>query len=112
MNAADGKSIPNLKYDAAGLVPAICQDAASGDILMLGYMSEDALAQTLASGDVWFFSRSRQELWHKGATSGHYLRVVAISSDCDDDAVLLKVNPEGPTCHTGERSCFHHVISG
>ena len=96
-----------LKYDVAGLVPAICQDAASGDILMLGYMNREAFARTLDSGTVWFYSRSRQELWNKGSTSGNYLHVVELVADCDSDALLVKVNPAGPTCHTGARSCFH-----
>ena len=97
-----------LKYDVAGLIPAICQDHASGDILMLGYMNREAFARTLNSGTVWFYSRSRQELWNKGATSGNYLRVVDLVADCDRDALLVKVNPAGPTCHTGVRSCFHN----
>ena len=97
-----------LTYDAAGLIPAICQDDATGDILMLGYMNSEALAHTLDSGTVWFYSRSRQELWNKGSTSGNYLRVVELIADCDRDALLVKVNPAGPTCHKGARSCFHN----
>ena len=100
----------DLKYDAAGLIPAICQDHATGDILMLGYMNCEAFARTVDSGNVWFFSRSRQELWNKGATSGNYLRVVDLVADCDRDALLVKVNPAGPTCHTGVRSCFHNPL--
>ena len=100
-----------LKYDAAGLIPAICQDAVSGDILMLGYMNREAFARTLDSGTVWFYSRSRRELWHKGSTSGNYLRVVGLVADCDRDALLVQVNPAGPTCHTGVRSCFHNPLN-
>ena len=99
-----------LKYDAAGLIPAICQDDATGDILMLGYMNREAFVRTLDSGTVWFYSRSRQELWNKGSTSGNYLHVVDLVADCDRDALLVRVNPAGPTCHLGVRSCFHNPI--
>ncbi len=95
-----------LKYDERGLIPAIIQDAENGDVLMLGYMNEESLKRTLESGQVWFWSRSRQELWHKGATSGNYLNLRAIFRDCDDDTLLLKVDATGPVCHTGNRSCF------
>ena len=100
----------DLKYDAAGLVPAICQDDATGDILMLGYMNRQAFNRTLNSGTVWFYSRSRRELWNKGSTSGNYLHVVDLVADCDRDALLVRVNPAGPTCHLGVRSCFHNPI--
>lgn len=106
----DETSRPELTFDANGLIPAICQNADTGDILMLGYMNKEAVSRTITSGDVWFFSRSRQEPWHKGATSGNFLHVVSITADCDDDAILLKVIPQGPTCHTSELSCFHHPI--
>jgi len=96
-----------LKYDVAGLIPAICQDDASGDILMLGYMNRESILRTLDSGTVWFYSRSRQELWNKGSTSGNFLHVVKLVADCDRDALLVRVRPAGPTCHTGARSCFH-----
>ena len=95
-----------LKYDERGLIPAIIQDAENGDVLMLGYMNEESLKRTLESGQVWFWSRSRQELWHKGATSGNYLNLRAIFKDCDDDTILLEVDATGPVCHTGNRSCF------
>jgi phosphoribosyl-ATP pyrophosphohydrolase/phosphoribosyl-AMP cyclohydrolase len=84
----------------------VVTDARDGAVLMLGYMNAEALARTLASGDVWFWSRSRGALWHKGETSGHYLRLVEARLDCDGDALLLRARPEGPTCHTGDRSCF------
>lgn len=96
-----------MKWDSAGLVPAIVQEDSSGDVLMLGYMNEEALRLTRESGQAWFWSRSRQELWHKGATSGDYLDVKSIAFDCDEDTVLLRVALAGKaTCHTGDRSCF------
>ena len=95
-----------LKFDEKGLIAAIIQDAENGEILMLGYMNEESLQKTLQTGQVWFYSRSRQELWHKGETSGSYLNVRHIYRDCDDDALLLQVEATGPVCHTGNRSCF------
>jgi len=95
-----------VKFDEKGLVAAIAQDALTGEVLMLAYMDREALRRTLSSGQAWFYSRSRQELWHKGATSGHFLNVRSVSLDCDGDAVLLKVEPMGPACHTGNQSCF------
>jgi phosphoribosyl-ATP pyrophosphohydrolase/phosphoribosyl-AMP cyclohydrolase len=99
-----------LKFDSRGLIPAIVQDDTSGDVLMLGYMNEESLKLSLESGDVWFYSRSRQELWHKGATSGNFLRLRSIAKDCDSDALLVRADPGGPTCHTGNRSCFFREI--
>jgi phosphoribosyl-ATP pyrophosphohydrolase/phosphoribosyl-AMP cyclohydrolase len=90
-----------------GLVPCIVQDARSGEVLTLAYMNEDALGRTRESGELWFFSRSRGELWHKGETSGAVQRLVALRYDCDADALVALVNPAGPACHTGERSCFY-----
>ena len=90
-----------------GLVPAIAQDAETGEVLTLAYMDEEAWTRTRDSGRAWFHSR-RRGLWEKGATSGNYLDVVEVILDCDLDAVLLKVRPHGPACHTGERSCFHN----
>lgn len=95
-----------LKYDASGLIPAVVQDERTRDVLMLAYMNAESLRRTIETGDAWFWSRSRQELWHKGATSGNYQRVVRMRYDCDADAVLLEVNPAGPACHTGAPSCF------
>ncbi len=96
-----------LKYDAQGLIPAILQDATSGEVLMLGYMNEETLVRTLEIGQAVFWSRSRQEIWHKGATSGDYVRVLSIATDCDADAIVLQVEPlGGGVCHTGARSCF------
>jgi phosphoribosyl-ATP pyrophosphohydrolase/phosphoribosyl-AMP cyclohydrolase len=99
-----------LQFNRDGLRPAIVQDDETGEVLTLAYMSEESLRRTLESGQVWFYSRSRQELWHKGATSGNYLNVRRILRDCDDDTLLVRVQPTGPTCHTGERSCFHREL--
>lgn len=98
--------IHNLKFDERGLITTIVQDDASNEVLMVAYMNAESLAQTLQTGETWFWSRSRQELWHKGATSGHTQQVVDIRLDCDGDALLVRVHPHGPACHTGERTCF------
>ncbi len=103
--------LKDVKFDSKGLVAAIVQDADTAEVLMLGYMNEEALRLTLSGEDVWFYSRSRQELWHKGATSGNYLKVRSVSTDCDGDAVLVKAHPIGPTCHTGNQSCFFKPLS-
>ena len=95
-----------LKFDDKGLIPVIVQDVKDGAVLMMGYASKESLKLTLEKGEMVFWSRSRQELWHKGGTSGNVLRVKSISQDCDSDALLVKADPAGPTCHTGERSCF------
>jgi len=95
-----------LKFDEKGLIPVIVQDAADGTVLMLGYASRESLKLTLEKGEMVFYSRSRQELWHKGSTSGNVLRVKSIAKDCDSDTLLVRAEPAGPTCHTGERSCF------
>ena len=95
-----------LEFDEKGLIPVIVQDANSGEVLMLGYANKEALRRTLDSGEVWFYSRSRQELWHKGATSGNILKVHSIAKDCDSDAILVRAEPAGPVCHTGNWSCF------
>ncbi|MDP3880214.1 MAG: phosphoribosyl-AMP cyclohydrolase [Dehalococcoidales bacterium] len=100
----------DIKFDEKGLIPAIIQDAESGEVLMLGYMNEEALGKTLSGDDVWFYSRSRQELWHKGATSGNYLKVREVWKDCDTDAILVKAQPIGPVCHTGNQSCFFQPL--
>jgi phosphoribosyl-AMP cyclohydrolase len=99
-----------IKYDNRGLVPAVVQDAAKGDVLMVGYMNEEALKRTLTTGDVWFFSRSRQELWHKGETSGNFIRTVEVWKDCDNDTILVKAKPVGPVCHTGNKTCFFQKL--
>ena len=102
----------SLKFDANGLIPAIIQDATTGRVLMLGYMNAESLALTRQSGEVWFYSRSRQELWHKGQTSGNVLRVRELRADCDADAILVRTEPAGPTCHTGAESCFWQNTEG
>jgi len=95
-----------LRFDERGLVAAIAQDAFTGRVLMLAWASREAVDRTLASGEAWFWSRSRGQLWRKGETSGNGLRVVAVEADCDGDALLLRVEPDGPACHTGAASCF------
>lgn len=95
-----------LTFDDRGLVAAIVRDSATREVLTLAWMNRESLAKTIESGETWFWSRSRNELWHKGATSGNTQRVVAIRKDCDGDALLVDVIPAGPACHTGERSCF------
>jgi phosphoribosyl-AMP cyclohydrolase len=102
----------NPRYDVNGLVTAVATDAASGDVLMLAHMNADALAATIATREATFWSRSRGRLWKKGETSGHVLRVRDIRIDCDQDAVWLIVDPAGPACHTGERSCFYRRVAG
>ena len=99
------------KWDAQGLVTAVASDAATGELLMVAHMNAEALAATLATGEAHYWSRSRRELWHKGATSGHTQRIVEIRIDCDQDALWLKVEPAGPACHTGERSCFYRIVT-
>ena len=100
----------NPRWNAQGLITAVATDAASGEVLMVAHMNADALAATLATGEAHYWSRSRQELWHKGATSGSSQRVVEMRIDCDQDAIWMKVEPAGPACHTGERSCFYRVV--
>jgi phosphoribosyl-ATP pyrophosphohydrolase/phosphoribosyl-AMP cyclohydrolase len=96
----------NVRFDEKGLVPAIIQDAGTKEVLTLAYMNEESLSKTIETGETWFYSRSRQELWHKGATSGNTQTVVSINYDCDQDALLVLVYPKGPACHTGAVSCF------
>jgi len=100
-----------LKFDEKGLIPVIVQDDDTGEVLTLAYMNEEALRRTRESGQVWFYSRSRRELWHKGDTSGNFLNVRRILRDCDDDALVIRVQPTGPACHTGERSCFYRELT-
>ena len=100
----------NIKWDENGLVPAIVQDAQSKDILMLAYMNEESLQKSVSTGSTWFWSRSRSELWNKGATSGHTQQIVSMSYDCDGDTLLVAVKQKGPACHTGSYSCFTNPI--
>ena len=102
--------LEKIQFDERGLVPAVVQDRTTGEVLMLAYMNAESLARTLQTGEAWFWSRSRGELWNKGATSGNRQRVVELRLDCDADSVILRVDPEGPACHTGERSCFFRPL--
>ncbi|TYS72486.1 bifunctional phosphoribosyl-AMP cyclohydrolase/phosphoribosyl-ATP diphosphatase HisIE [Sutcliffiella horikoshii] len=99
-----------VKFDEKGLVPAIVQDASTKEVLTLAYMNGESLVKTVETRETWFWSRSRGELWHKGATSGNTQRVVEMRYDCDQDAVLVLVEPNGPACHKGEETCFHEVV--
>jgi len=100
-----------LKFDQTGLIPAIVQDANTGQVLMLAYMNAESLNATLQTGETHFWSRSRQQLWHKGATSGNTQRVVEITVDCDADTLLVRVEPAGPACHSGAVTCFYRQLS-
>jgi phosphoribosyl-ATP pyrophosphohydrolase/phosphoribosyl-AMP cyclohydrolase len=104
------KYLDPIKFNDHGLLPAIVQDSVTGEVLMLAYMNAESLAKTLETGETWFWSRSRGELWHKGATSGNTQRVVTTSVDCDGDTLLIRVQPNGPACHTGARSCFFREL--
>lgn len=103
--------LSELKYDANGMIPTIVQDADSKQVLMLAYMNGESLRLTLKTKETHFWSRSRKELWHKGATSGNIQKVVEIKVDCDADTLLVLVHPQGPACHTGEQSCFYRGLS-
>ena len=102
--------LDKIKFDAQGLVPAVVQDAKTNAVVMLAYMNRESLKLALETGYTWFWSRSRQELWNKGATSGNLQKVVAMYSDCDGDAILVKAELSGPACHTGQYSCFHNPM--
>ena len=101
-----------INFDENGLAPCVIQDASTGEVLTLAYVNAESLAKTIETGEVHLWSRSRNELWHKGATSGNVQRVRELRYDCDADAVLALVDPAGPACHTGERTCFHRAIGG
>ena len=105
-------AVENVRFDEGGLVPVVAQDASTGDVLTLAYANREALEETLTTGEAHFYSRSRQELWRKGATSGNTQRVVEVRLDCDGDAVLYRVEPRGPACHTGESTCFFTTLAG
>ncbi|MEM6350510.1 MAG: bifunctional phosphoribosyl-AMP cyclohydrolase/phosphoribosyl-ATP diphosphatase HisIE [Cyanobacteria bacterium P01_D01_bin.14] len=109
-NFAGAVPVEEIRYNEQGLVPAIAQDYLDGTVLMMAWMSRESLQKTMETGEVWYWSRSRQELWHKGATSGHLQTVKGIRYDCDSDALLVTVEQAGDVaCHTGERSCFHQI---
>lgn len=103
-------SLPALKFNADGLIPAIVQDANTKEVLMLAYMNAESLHLTLEKGETYFWSRSRSELWHKGETSGNIQKVIKIFVDCDADTLLIQVQPSGPACHTGEQTCFYRSL--
>ena len=108
--AEEGRALAP-KFDADGLVTCVATDAKSGDVLMVAHMNAEALQKTIASGEAWYFSRSRRALWRKGESSGHVQRIVEMRIDCDQDAVWIKVEQEGPgACHTGRRSCFYRAV--
>ena len=102
--------IDNLKYDERGLIPCVVQDAQTGEVLMMAWMNAESVALTLEQRTTWFWSRSRQKLWHKGEESGNTQELVELRYDCDADTLLARVNPAGPACHTGERTCFYRVL--
>ena len=104
------KETTGIRFDTNGLVPTIVQDSITNQVLMLAYMNSESLARTLETGETWFWSRSRQELWHKGATSGNVQRVVDLRVDCDADTLLIRVQPAGPACHTGNSTCFYRDL--
>jgi phosphoribosyl-AMP cyclohydrolase len=99
------------KFDASGLVTCVATDAGTGEVLMVAHMNAEALRKTIASGDAWYFSRSRQSLWRKGETSGHTQRVVEMRMDCDQDAIWIQVEQSGAACHTGRHSCFYRAVT-
>ncbi|AXH99571.1 bifunctional phosphoribosyl-AMP cyclohydrolase/phosphoribosyl-ATP diphosphatase HisIE [Sporosarcina sp. PTS2304] len=103
--------INTLKFDDKGLLPAIVQDDRTGEVLMLAYMNKESIEKTIETNETWFYSRSRQELWNKGATSGNRQQVKRISLDCDQDTLLIQVTPQGPACHTGEKTCFFKTVT-
>jgi phosphoribosyl-AMP cyclohydrolase len=100
------------KFDASGLLTCVATDAATGDVLMVAHMNDEALRKTVASGEAWYYSRSRKALWRKGETSGHTQRVVEMRMDCDQDAVWIRVEQHGAACHTGRHSCFYRKVEG
>ena len=107
-----GVDVASVRFDERGLVPAVVQQEGTGEVLMVAWMSEESLALTLETGTTWFWSRSRQELWNKGATSGNMQRVRRVLVDCDADTLLVEVDSPGPACHTGHRSCFFREMAG
>lgn len=105
-------AVAGLKFDTAGLLPAVVQDDRDGTVLMVAWMDAEAVRRTLASGRTWFWSRSRRQYWQKGETSGHVQHVRSVTADCDGDTLLVRVEQVGPACHTGTRSCFSHPLGG
>ena len=109
--AVDQDLLEKVKYNEKSLVPGIVQDMHSGEILMQAYMNKESLKKTIETGNATFWSRSRQKLWMKGETSGNIMKVQGLLIDCDEDSLVLLVNPEGPACHTGDRTCYHRVLA-
>ena len=105
-------AVARLKFDAAGLLPAVVQDDEDGAVLMVAWMDAEAVRRTLTTGRTWFWSRSRRQYWQKGETSGHVQHVRSVTADCDGDTLLVRVQQVGPACHTGTRSCFSHPLGG
>jgi phosphoribosyl-AMP cyclohydrolase len=105
------EALADIKYDSNGLIPVVVQDIETNEVLMMAYMNAESLRLTLETNETYFWSRSRKELWHKGATSGNTQKVVEVRMDCDNDTLLIRVIPAGPACHTGARSCFYRVYS-
>jgi phosphoribosyl-AMP cyclohydrolase/phosphoribosyl-ATP pyrophosphohydrolase/phosphoribosyl-AMP cyclohydrolase len=103
--------LPELEYDERGLIPCVVQDATSGDVLMMAWMNKESIELTLKTKQTWFWSRSRSELWNKGATSGNTQELIELFYDCDADTLLAKVNPAGPACHTGAKTCFYRKLN-
>jgi len=99
-----------IEFDEKGLIPAVIQDIDTGEVLMLGFMNEEALQRTLTGEDVWFYSRSRQEMWHKGSTSGNYIKVREVWKNCENNSLLVKAKPVGPVCHIGNKTCIFQKI--
>ncbi len=108
--ASQAATWPDLRWDERGLIPAVVQDARTGAVLMVAWMNREALRLTIKTGETHFWSRSRGELWHKGATSGNVQRVTGVWVDCDGDTLLVQVEPAGPACHTGAVSCFYRTV--
>ncbi len=100
----------NIRFDEKGLIPAVVQDASTGEVLTVAYMNEESFKKSAETGETWFYSRSRQELWHKGATSGNTQKIVDMTLDCDGDSLVVRVKPAGPACHTGARTCFNEKV--
>jgi phosphoribosyl-ATP pyrophosphohydrolase/phosphoribosyl-AMP cyclohydrolase len=100
-----------IEFDEKGLIPAVIQDAATGEVLMLGYMNEESLRQTMKTREVWFYSRARQQLWHKGETSGNIIKLQDIKYNCENNSLLVTGHPTGPVCHTGNKTCFYRELT-
>jgi phosphoribosyl-AMP cyclohydrolase / phosphoribosyl-ATP pyrophosphohydrolase len=112
VSALPAAGVESLRFGPDGLLPAVVQDARTREVLMVAFMTREALEKTLETGQAWFWSRGRQELWHKGATSGNYLNVRQVRRNCEDNSLLLLAEPQGPTCHTGARTCYYRTLDG